>query len=154
MQAQPFGPVVQTVPPVQPAYNIPAPSGIKPGSRSNGFGLAGMLLAIGSIVFFWFPYVGLGLAVLGLIMSIVGLARRGRGKGTSIAGLIIAIFGIGWGIIYSIAFAEAWERRQLRKTRVTTAYTYATEESTTESDTSDTDETDDTTDETESEETT
>lgn len=73
--------------------------------RSNGFGLAALILGIVAILGAAFPIINIFsaiLAVIGLILGIVGLTRTGAPKGTSIAGTIISGVAIVIVIISSI----------------------------------------------------
>jgi hypothetical protein len=60
----------------------------------NGLGIAGFVCGVLALVLFWFPIVGLGLAVLGISLSGAGLAhgrRVGASTGLAIAGLVCAL---------------------------------------------------------------
>ncbi|WGD37899.1 MmpS family transport accessory protein [Lysinibacter sp. HNR] len=60
---------------------------------TNGFGITGMVLGIIALVFSPLPVINLLaliLAILGLIFGIIGLAVKGRSKGTALAGTIIS----------------------------------------------------------------
>ncbi len=84
-----YQPVAQPVP--QPVYIAPP----VPTTRSNGLAVAGLVMGILSICFFWFPGVGALFSTLGLIFSIIGVARRNaRAKGCAITGLILSILGM------------------------------------------------------------
>lgn len=75
-------------------YPAPGPAPIKQG---NGFGITALILGIIAIIFSFIPLVGMvsffvgGLAV---IFAIIGLTRKNRTKGMSIAGLILGVAGI------------------------------------------------------------
>jgi hypothetical protein len=74
-------------------------------------GIAALVLSIVGLVLCWIPFVGwLGvvLALVGLILGIVAL-KKGK-KGLGIAAIIIGVVGLGWGIyvqIVSIMAASA-----------------------------------------------
>ena len=90
----------------QPAYQPVVPNYAQPtqpvmitppvsATRSNGIAIAGLIMGILSLCFFWFPGVGALFATLGLIFSIIGVARRNaRAKGCAITGLILSILGM------------------------------------------------------------
>lgn len=72
---------------------------------SNGVGVAGFVLSIIGIVFFWVPILNLILPFLGLLLSFIGVFRKPRGL--SIAGLVISgITGVLLSMYYTI-WAEA-----------------------------------------------
>lgn len=81
--------------PNQPIYNMPANNYVQP-KRTNGFAIAGFVLALVSLVVCCVYY----LALPGVIFSAIGLkmASKNRGgKGLAIAGLIISILVlVGW----------------------------------------------------------
>ena len=62
-------------------------------SQSNGPGIAGMVLGIIGVLTFWFPFIGLPVSVIGLVLSAVGM-KRFTGKGFAIAGLVLTIIGL------------------------------------------------------------
>jgi len=80
--------------------------------RGNGFGLAALILGIVALLGAAFPFVNILstiLAVVGIILGIIGLTRKGAAKGTSIAGTIISgvaiIVAIVAGIVLSLGLA-------------------------------------------------
>lgn len=82
--------------------------------RGNGFGVAALILGILTVVAFAIPfvnYVAIATGVIGVILAIVGLTRKGRPHGTSIAGLIISAVGtilaIVMVVVYSAIFFAA-----------------------------------------------
>jgi hypothetical protein len=74
---------------------------------SNGVGTAGGVVGIVAAVLLWFPYVGLILGVIGVVLGAVGLSRSNRlygaGKGMSIAGIVCG----GVALIINILFIVA-----------------------------------------------
>lgn len=60
--------------------------------KSNGTGTAGFVFALITIFLGWIPVFGWILWILGLILSLVGLARQPRGL--AIAGLVISLLGL------------------------------------------------------------
>jgi hypothetical protein len=74
----------------------------------NGFGLAALILGIVAILGAAFPVINIFsaiLAVVGLILGIIGLTRKGASKGTSLAGTIISGVAIVIVIVSSIVLA-------------------------------------------------
>ena len=59
-----------------------------PQSSTPGLSIAGMICGILSLLTCCFYYIGLPLAVLGLIFSIIGMKRNANGKGMAVAGIV------------------------------------------------------------------
>ena len=94
-----------------PAAAAPVPPvafGAPPAPRgTNGFGIAALILGIVAILGAAIPFLNIVsgiLAVAGLILGIVGLTRKGTGKGTSVAGTIISGIALLVTIVASIFF--------------------------------------------------
>ena len=65
--------------------------------QGNGIGTAGFILALLTLFLGWIPVLGWIMWVLGLIFSAIGIGRAkktGKGKGLSIAGLVISLLGV------------------------------------------------------------
>jgi hypothetical protein len=65
-----------------------------PPKTGNGFGVAALVLGIIAVVIAFIPLLGVGSFILGAlaaILGIVGLTKKGRPKGTSIAGLVLGV---------------------------------------------------------------
>ena len=77
-------------PPPQPVY---MPYGGYRATQTNGPGIAGMVLGIIGVLTFWFPFVGLAVSIIGLVLSSVGM-KRIDGKGFAVAGLVLTIIGV------------------------------------------------------------
>ncbi len=92
--AQPpyYPPTAQEMYPPQPQPDY-MPYGGYRATQSNGPGIAGMVLGIIGVLTFWFPFVGLPVSVIGLVLSFVGM-KRIDGKGFAIAGLVLTIIGV------------------------------------------------------------
>lgn len=69
-------------------------------SKSNGFGVAGFVLALIAIFLGWVPIVGWIIWFVGLVLSFVGVFRKPRGL--AIAGLIISLIDL---ILLLVVFA-------------------------------------------------
>ena len=96
----------------QPYYGSPAygPPTTYPQPK-NGLGTAGMVLGIIGLALFWFPYVGVTVALVGLGLAIPGMVRVKHGaasnKGVAIAGLVVSILGVAVGGLWTIAVTVA-----------------------------------------------
>lgn len=77
----------------QPQYNQPVRAVVRDTMADrNGAGIAGFVIACFAIVFCWVPFFDLVLSIFGIVCSAVGLNKdKGTGKGLAIAGLIISI---------------------------------------------------------------
>jgi hypothetical protein len=76
----------------------------------NGMAIAGLVLGVSSLVLFWVPVLDGLLALTGLILSIVGIRKAsqlGVGKGMAIGGLITSIIGLVVAALYSILIVWA-----------------------------------------------
>ena len=82
----------------QQQYYAQQPMQQPTGVPGKGLGVAGMVLGIISLVFICFvPYVALICAIVGLILSIVGMAKaKGAGmkNGMAVAGLVCSIISL------------------------------------------------------------
>jgi hypothetical protein len=93
-------------PPVGPGY-YPAPP-------ENGFGVAAFVVGLIGLLFSFIPIIGViawPLVLLALVFAALGLARvrahRANNKGLTIAGLVCALFGLAFCILYAAAFTAA-----------------------------------------------
>ena len=102
---QPVQPVQQYAQPVaQPVYVQPVVAMPAQPRKSSGMAIAGLIMGIFALILCWVPVLNWILGLLGLIFSIVGIAKKNGGaKGAAIAGLILTILGI----ILSIAMIGA-----------------------------------------------
>jgi hypothetical protein len=102
-----------TVQPIQPAYQQPIiqvqpvviPAAQEPAKKSNGAGIAGLIFGILTLVTCWIPFVPFFFGFFGLVLSIIGLILKNRGKGQAIAGLIMSVLGAIIGVAVLILFA-------------------------------------------------
>ena len=94
---QPVQPVQQYAQPVQqaqPVYVQPVVAIPAQPRKSSGMAIAGLIMGIFALVLCWVPVVNWILGLLGLIFSIIGIAKKNGGaKGAAIAGLILTILG-------------------------------------------------------------
>lgn len=75
------------------------------GKQSNGFGIAGFILALLTLFLGWIPIIGWLLWLLALVFSLVGIFKKP--KGLAIAGLVLSVIGLitvltGVGILASL----------------------------------------------------
>ena len=101
----------------QPVYTQPAPVAATPAKRSNGLAVAGLIFGIASLVLCWVPFLGIILSIIGLGLSIAGIAKKNAsGKGMGIAGLIMSIvagiIGIFLTLILSVGISTYLERAE------------------------------------------
>ena len=82
---------VQPVPVIM--VNQPAPV------RSNGIAIVGLVFSIIGLCAFWIPYFGLCFAGLGLLFSIIGVAKKNAVKGAAITGLVLSIVAVFLGFV-------------------------------------------------------
>ncbi len=85
-------------PPVPPPPPPPSMGTTPVAGTSNGLAIAGMVLGITSVVLFWLSWIATIIAIVGLILSLVGLSKSkqlgGIGRGMAIAGVITSSVGI------------------------------------------------------------
>ena len=96
----------QTPTPMYPTTPAAPPQG-------NGLAVAGMVLGIVSLALFCVYWLAIPCAIVGLILSIIGLKKSkvvGKGRGMALAGVITSIVALGLAIliIILIAVGVAW----------------------------------------------
>jgi len=97
---QPVQQYAQPAPQVQPVYVQPVVAVPAEPRKSSGMAIAGLIMGIFTVIFCWVPVLSWILALLGLIFSIVGIAKKNGGaKGAAIAGLVLTILGVILGIV-------------------------------------------------------
>ncbi|WP_436492153.1 DUF4190 domain-containing protein [Actinokineospora sp. HUAS TT18] len=89
-----------------PAPQYPQQGHYAPAAQpQNGLGTAGFVTGLIGLILFWVPLIGLVLAIIGVSLSGVGLAKANRGeannKGLAIAGLVCGTVAL---VILLIAF--------------------------------------------------
>ncbi|HZZ97938.1 MAG TPA: DUF4190 domain-containing protein [Jatrophihabitantaceae bacterium] len=76
-----------------------------PQQKSNPMGVAGFVCGLLGLVLFWFPFVGLILAVLGVALGAAGMSagkRQGAATGLAVAGLVLGIIALIPGLFWLI----------------------------------------------------
>lgn len=80
----------------------------------NGLGTAGFVLGLVGLLFSFIPFIGViawPLVVLGLVLSVIGIARASGGKATNrglaIAGAVLSVIGLVICILYAAVFTKA-----------------------------------------------
>lgn len=79
----------------------------------NGLGTAGFVLGLVGLLFSWIPFVGIiawFLVIPGAVLSGIGIAKANRGeannRGLAIAGLVLSIIGLLICIVYVVGMAS------------------------------------------------
>ncbi len=118
-QPAPYQPEGQPYPPIQnPGYGsqYPQQHGMYPGAnmaygmpaqpdQRKGFAIAGLVLGIVSLVLFWIFYLGIPVAIVGIIMSVLG-RRSTQNRTMATVGLVLSIIAIVLGLCI-VGFAVA-----------------------------------------------
>jgi heme/copper-type cytochrome/quinol oxidase subunit 2 len=80
----------------------------------NGLGTAGFVLGLIGLLFSFIPLIGVvawPLVIIGLVLSIIGVARASSGKATNkglaIAGAVLSVIGLVICILYTVVFTAA-----------------------------------------------
>ena len=100
-----YGGSQEPAPPAQQPYYPPQAYGVPPQAQGNGMAVAGMVLGIISLVFFWGHIFCWIPGILAIIFSALGLKKSkvvGKGRGMAMAGLITSIIGIVLSIVFLI----------------------------------------------------
>ena len=130
---QPVQPVQQYAQPVQqaqPVYVQPVVAIPAQPRKSSGMAIAGLIMGIFALVLCWFPVVNWILGLLGLIFSIIGIAKKNGGaKGAAIAGLILTILGailsiVFYGAVLGSSLNEYMEQAEYAASSVAAETTY------------------------------
>lgn len=99
----------QSYPPPQPPPPPPPPGY---GPPANGLAIAGMVVGIVSIALFWLTLFDLPVAIVGLILSIVGLTRSnqlgGTGRSMAVAGIVTSVIGFVAALVFLLAVAATY----------------------------------------------
>jgi heme/copper-type cytochrome/quinol oxidase subunit 2 len=92
---------------------FPPPTDIQPQGQPprNGLGTAGFILGLIGFLFSFIPFVGVvawPLVIIGLVLSIIGIARASSGKannrGLAITGAVLSVIGLVICILYAAVF--------------------------------------------------
>ena len=74
----------------------------------KGMAIASMVLGIVGLVFFWFIYISVPVAIVGVILGAIGkkkLAEAGAPSGMATAGIVMSVIVIAVSIIFLLACA-------------------------------------------------
>jgi hypothetical protein len=97
-------PSAQPPPPPPPAT---PPSAAGP---TNGLAIAGMVLGIASVALFFLAWIATIIAIVGLVLSLVGLSKSnqlgGTGRGMAVAGVATSAVGILASLIITIVVVQ------------------------------------------------
>lgn len=94
----------------QPYQQQPYPAALpQPQQRTNGLCVAGMICGIVSLCGFWVPFGGIVIAVVGAILSGIGMKQVTQnpmlgGKGMGIAGLVCSLLALIPAVIIVVLF--------------------------------------------------
>lgn len=107
-QQQPYPQSYPQQPYPQP-YQQPYPPAFPQQQRTNGLCVAGMICGIVSLCGFWVPFGGIVVAIVGAILSGVGMRQVSEnpmfgGKGMGIAGLICSLLALVPAVIIVVLF--------------------------------------------------
>lgn len=104
----------QPYPPQQPHPVPPYHLVQYPPQPRNGLGTAGFVLGLVGVIFSVIPVIGVVawfLVLPGLVLAAVGLSQAHKGvatnKGLAVAGLVLSIVGLAFCVLYATAFAAA-----------------------------------------------
>jgi hypothetical protein len=96
-------------PPAAPQYAAPAPE-----KKTNGLGIAALIIGILALVGAFIPFLNYGsgfIAFIGLVLGVIAIFLKGRSKGAAIAGAVISfvalILSIILAIVYTAGFAAS-----------------------------------------------
>ena len=81
----------------------PPPYGPPP---TNGLAIGGFVCGLLGFVLAWVPFVGFALSIVGLVLSVPGMGRArkvGAGTGLAVSGLVLSIIGLLAGVAFTIA---------------------------------------------------
>lgn len=105
--------VVQATPqPIQaiPVIMVNHPT---PARKTNGAAIAGLVFGIVTLFLCWVPYVGVGIGIIGFILSIIGISMISKcnsGGGPAITGLILSVVGVLIGLIFTLSLKAYLDR--------------------------------------------
>ena len=101
-------------PPVQPAQQPVAPAYQQPVSNSGrGMGVAALVMGIVSCCLFWIPYVNtvcLLMCIAGIILSAISMKKAraaGVSSGIAVAGLVVSIVGLVLSFLFFFIYSAA-----------------------------------------------
>ena len=106
------------MPPPPPGYQAPtyAAPGYPAGNPSPGHGglaITALVIAIVALVFCWIPFLGIVLALAGLILGIVawaGAGSKNRPKGMGVAATVVSIVALLGAIAVTALVIWVWDK--------------------------------------------
>lgn len=101
---QPYG--AQYAPSPQP-YGYPPAA---PSAGTNGMGVAGFVTGLLGLIFCWVPWLGILLAIVGVVLSGAGMSqgrKKGQSTGLAIAGLVCGIIALIPAVIIMVIYFTA-----------------------------------------------
>ncbi len=74
-------------------------------SESNSLGIAGFILGIINIIFFWIPILGIAMGILSIVLAV--RQKRIYPNGIATAGLILGIISLAFGALFFVLYVWA-----------------------------------------------
>ena len=111
-------PAAYQAPPPPPGYQAPTyaapgyPAG-NPNPGHGGLAITALVISIVALVFCWIPFLGIVLAIVGLILGIVawaGAGKKNRPKGMGIAATIVSIMALLGAIAVTALVFWVWDK--------------------------------------------
>ena len=103
---EPYNPNVATAQPTPAFQSAPAPQG-------NGLAVAGLVLGIIAVAFFWMWPIAIICGILGIVFGAIGVSKAkrlgGTKRGMALAGLILGILGLVGSIVFIFVIISAVE---------------------------------------------
>lgn len=100
-----------STPPVAPAAGVPSgyppyPGGPMTPPRAQGLAVTALVLGIAAFLSAWIPFLGLVIALVGLVFGVLALTKR-QPKGLAATGTVVSGLATVWGIVVVIFFLSA-----------------------------------------------
>jgi hypothetical protein len=105
-------------PPPPPGYAAPTypaggyPGGKPPAAGAGGLAITGLVFAIAAGVLFWIPFLGILIALVGLVLGVVAWStagKNGRPKGIAIAATIVGALAMVGAILVTLFVFYFWD---------------------------------------------
>ena len=101
--------------PIQTVQTVPVIMVTQPATKANAAAITGFVFGIIAFFLCLVPYVGLVFGLVGLILSIVGINKKkegGRGGGLAITGLLLSIIGMFMGFVMILGISSYVSKAQ------------------------------------------